>query len=55
MLRFMFHETVHLLNWIEMNLFADMGLELTAIVCSCTDSIDAVRLQQPHRNLKLTS
>ena len=36
-LRFMFHEIVHLLNWIELpielNLFADMSLELTTIVC----------------------
>ena len=40
-LRFMFYEIVHLLSWIELNLFADMGLELTltTIVCCCADRV----------------
>ena len=38
-LDFIFHKIPHLLNWIEINLFANMGLDSTAITCSCTDSI----------------
>ena len=34
-LRFILHNIAHLLNWIEINLFANMGLDTS----SCTDSV----------------
>lgn len=35
----MFHKIIHLLNWFEMKLFANMGVDLTVDICSCTDNI----------------
>ena len=54
-LHFIFHKIPHLLNGIETNLFANTSLDLTAITCSCTDSVgvltvltlfDFIRLKQ---------
>ena len=38
-LHFVFHKIPHPLNWVEINLFAIMSLDLTAITSSCTDSV----------------
>ena len=35
----MFLKIVYLLNWIKTNLFANMGLDVTVIIYSCTDSV----------------